>query len=75
MKGDSKLKNINDTFELYSEFVGKNEKQIIDDFCDKVKNELLGNLTLDEYSRFRFWKHQVSKSLNTFYSQFKKINI
>ena len=72
MKGDSKLKNVNETFELYSEFVGKNETQIIDDFCDKVRNELDADLTLNEYSKFRFWKHHVSKALNSFYKKFKK---
>ena len=59
-------------FELYSKFVGENEQNIIDDFCLKVKNELIGDLTLDEYSRFRFWKHHLSKEIDFFYEKFKK---
>ena len=59
-------------FELYSEFVGKNEKNILDDFCKKVKRELIGDLTLDEYSRFRFWEDHTSKNLKAFYKIFKE---
>ena len=64
MKGDR-------MFELYSEFVGKNEKEIIDDFCSKVKRETIGDLTLDEYSRFRFWEDHLSDELKSFYKVFK----
>ena len=64
MKGDK-------MFELYSKFIGENEEVIIDDFCDKIKKELIGDLTLDEYSRFRFWKDHSSKHLKTFYKTFK----
>ena len=59
-------------FELYSKFIGENEEVIIDDFCDKIKKELIGDLTLDEYSRFRFWKDHSDKHLKTFYRTFKK---
>ena len=72
MKGDNKLKNIIPTFELYSEFMGNNEEQIINDFCDKVRNELEADLTLAEYSKFRFWKYHVRKALGVFYDKFKK---
>ena len=65
MKGDK-------MFELYAEFIGKNEQEIIDSFCLKVREELIGDLTLDEYSRFRFWKHHVKKQLDYFYGQFKE---
>jgi len=65
MKGDK-------MFELYAKFIGKNEKKIIDDFCDKVRNEMVGDLTLDEYSRFRFWKNHSASHLRTFYKKFKK---
>ena len=64
MKGDR-------MFELYSEFVGKNEKEIIDDFCSKIKKEMIGDLTLDEYSRFRFWKNHSGDHLKGFYETFK----
>ena len=57
-------------FDLYAEFINKNEKKIIDDFCKKIKKELVGNLTLDEYSRFRFWKKQTTKELSFFHKQF-----
>ena len=59
-------------FELYAEFIGKNEKKIIDDFCVKIKKELIGDLTLDEYSRFRFWKDYTSESLKKFHKKYKK---
>ena len=59
-------------FELYAEFVSENEQKIIDDFCSKVRNEMVGDLTLDEYSRFRFWKNHSAKHLNTFYKKFKE---
>ena len=65
MKGDK-------MFELYAKFIGKNEKKIIDDFCKKIKRELIGDLTLDEYSRFRFWKNHSNKYLRTFYKVFKE---
>ena len=65
MKGD-------EMFELYAEFIGANEKEIIDDFCSKVKRETIGDLTLDEYSRFAFWKEHVGSELNHFYSKFKE---
>ena len=64
MKGDK-------MFELYAEFIGKNEEEIIDDFCLKLKEELIGDLTIDEYSRFRFWKHFTSKELKLLYKDFK----
>ena len=60
------------TFELYSEFIGNNEEQIINDFCDKVRNELEADLTLAEYSKFRFWKHHTKNALELFYKKFKK---
>ena len=65
MKGDK-------MFESYSKYVGENEKKIIDDFCNKVKNEMIGDLTLDEYSRFRFWKYTTDKELNFFHDKFTK---
>ena len=65
------MKGVN-MFELYSKFVGKNKEKIIDDFCNKIKKELIGDLTLDEYSRFAFWKEHVGSELNHFYSKFKE---
>ena len=64
MKGDK-------MFELYAKFIGENESAIVDDFCNKIKEEMDGALTLDEYSRFRFWKNHVNKELIEFYSRFR----
>ena len=61
-------------FELYSEYIGKNEEGIIEDFCNKVKNELIGDLTLNEYSRFRFWKHSLGKELSSLFLKYLKDN-
>ena len=58
-------------FELYSKFIGENEEEIIDDFCIKIKEQMIGNLTLDEYSRFRFWKNHSGDYLKDFYKTFK----
>ena len=64
MKGDK-------MFELYSEYVGENVNKIVDDFCKKIKKEQIGNLTLDEYSRFRFWKEHLRDELKGFYERYK----
>ena len=64
MKGDK-------MFELYSKFVGDNEEEIIDDFCNKVKRDLIGDLTLDEYSRFRFWKDYSNKALREMFRRYR----
>ena len=63
MKGDK-------MFEDFSEFMGENENKIVDDFCDKIKKDKIGNLTLDEYLRFRFWKSHTSKEITFFHSKF-----
>jgi hypothetical protein len=47
------------------------DPEIIDDFCSKVKRETIGDLTLDEYSRFRFWEDHLSDELKSFYKVFK----
>lgn len=56
----------------YSLYVEKNEEEIINDFCDKIRNDLIGDLTLDEYSKFRFWKDLTSDELRFFYKKFRK---
>ena len=63
MKGDKMFKE-------FSKFVGDNETDIIDDFCEKIKNDKVGDMTLDEYSRFRFWQVHISKELSFFHSKF-----
>ena len=50
MKGDK-------VTEIYANFVDDNQDSIINDFCNKIKEHLIGDLTLDEYSRFMFWKN------------------
>ena len=65
MKGDK-------MFESYALYIGDNEEEIINEFCDKIRKELIGDLTLDEYSRFRFWKNHTVDELKHFYKKFKK---
>ena len=65
MKGDK-------LFNKYSKYIDANKDEIVDDFCDKIKKEELGDLTLDEYSRFRFWKWFSSDRIEEFYLDYKK---
>lgn len=65
MKGDK-------LFNKYSEYIDANKDEIVDDFCDKIKKEELGDLTLDEYSRFRFWKWFSEDKIRSFYLDYKQ---
>ena len=56
----------------YSKFIYKNEDKLINDFCEKIKEQKIGNLDLDTYSLFRFWKNETSDRLKSFYKEFKK---
>ena len=42
----------------YEIYMNDNEERIVDDFCKEIKKERVSDLTLDEYSRFRFWKKE-----------------
>ena len=56
----------------YSKYIYKNEDEIIDDFCNKIREQKIGNLDLDTYSQFRFWKSETSDHLKDFYKDFKE---
>ena len=56
----------------YSKYIYKNEDQLIDDFCNKIKEQKIGNLDLDTYSQFRFWKRETADHLKGFYKDFKE---
>ena len=56
----------------YDKYVDKNRGRLINDFCREIKKEEIGNLTLDEYSKFRFWKHDQEDTLKGFYGNFKE---
>ena len=56
----------------YSKYIYKNEDQLIDDFCNKIKEQKIGNLDLDTYSQFRFWKRETEDHLKGFYKDFKE---
>ena len=56
----------------YSKFIYKNQDKIIDDFCDKIKEQKIGNLDLDTYSQFRYWKSETSDRLRSFHEEFKQ---
>ena len=56
----------------YSKFIYKNQDKIIDDFCDKIREQKIGNLNLNTYSQFRYWKSETSDHLKDFYEDFKE---
>ena len=56
----------------YSKYIEKNEDNIINDFCDKIREQRIGDLDLDTYSQFRFWKSETSSNLKNFYKDFKE---
>ena len=56
----------------YSKYIEKNEDNIINDFCDKIREQKIGDLDLDTYSQFRFWKRETSDHLKNFYKDFKE---
>ena len=56
----------------YSKYIEKNEDNIINDFCDKIREQKIGDLDLDTYSQFRFWKCETSSNLKDFYKDFKE---
>ena len=56
----------------YSKYIEKNEDNIINDFCDKIREQRIGDLDLDTYSQFRFWKSETADHLKDFYKDFKK---
>ena len=58
--------------EGYSKYIDKNEDEIVNDFCDKIREQKIGNLDLDTYSQFRFWKSETTDHLKDFYEDFKE---
>ena len=42
----------------YNKYVDKNRNVLINDFCKEIRELEIGNLTLDEYTRFSFWKQE-----------------
>ena len=70
MKGLSKA--IDGLARGYSKYIYKNQDKIIDDFCNKIREQKIGNLDLDTYSQFRFWKSETLDRLKGFYKEFKK---
>ena len=70
MKGLSK--EIESLTKGYYKFINKNEEKIINDFCDKIKEQKIGDLDLDTYSKFRYWKSESMDRLKVFYKEFKQ---
>ena len=56
----------------YSKYIDKNEDEIVNDFCDKIREQKIGNLNLNTYSQFRYWKSETSDHLKDFYEDFKE---
>tara|TARA_Y100000310_G_scaffold339816_1_gene433679 strand:- start:124 stop:462 length:339 start_codon:yes stop_codon:yes gene_type:complete len=65
------MKIVKKMINRYSKYVDKNEKIIINEFCEKIKKHKIGDLTLDEYSRFKFWKIETDEHLRDFFQAFK----
>ena len=55
----------------YSKFIHKNQDEIIFDFCAKITVQKIGNLDLDTYSQFRYWKSETLDRLKSFHEEFK----
>ena len=68
MKEPRKLKDIVQS--NYERYVDKNEEKIVNDFCRKIKEERIGDLTLQHYSKFCFCKSESDDSLKDFYKTF-----
>ena len=58
--------------EGYYKYIDKNQDEIIKDFCRKIKRQKIGDLDLDTYSQFRFWKSETADHLKDFYKDFKE---
>ena len=56
----------------YSKFIYNNQDEIIFDFCAKITAQKIGNLDLDTYSQFRYWKSETSDRLRSFHEEFKQ---
>ena len=56
----------------YSKYIDKNEDEIVNDFCDKIREQKIGNLDLDTYSQFRYWKSETLDRLKSFHEEFKQ---
>jgi len=56
----------------YCNYVDNNKKQIIDDFCKKIKKQEVGDLNLEDYTHYRFWVNESTGSLKNFYNSFLK---
>jgi len=56
----------------YSKYIDKNQDEIVFDFCSKIMAQKIGDLDLDTYSQFRFWKRETSDNLKGFYKDFKE---
>ena len=55
----------------YNKYVDKNRDKLLNDFCKEIKELEIGNLTLGEYTKFRFWKEDQVDSLTDYYKQFQ----
>ena len=57
-------------FNDFIRFIDGDKDEIIKDFCDKIVKEEIGDLSLNEYVRFRFWKHSMNNELRNFYKSY-----
>ena len=60
------------TKDQYSNYVDGHKTEIIDDFCKLIKEEEIGDLTLSEFSKYKFWKYDQEDTLKKFYIKFRR---
>lgn len=73
MKGfNSEMDRMDRLAKGYSRYIDKNQDEIVKDFCKKIKQQKIGNLDLNTYSQFRYWKSEASDRLKSFHEEFKQ---
>lgn len=68
----NKTHEIEEAMKRAEEFAGSNKETIINDFCKLIKDRQIGDLSLNQYTMFVFWKHESKNELRDFYKRFLK---
>lgn len=68
----NKLHKIDEAIERAEEFADKNKETIVNDFCKLIQDRHIGDLNLNQYTMFVFWKHEAKNELRDFYKKFLK---
>ncbi len=68
----SKTHEIEEAIKRAEEFADTNREAIVNDFCKLIKDRQIGDLSLNQYTMFVFWKHEAKNELRDFYKLFLK---